>query len=240
MHEKKNTILIVDADPQLQKLMAIVLDPNEFRIIACAAGKQAARLCISVKPDLVLLDLTLPDMEGKHVITAIRELSEVPIIMLTARSGDDDVIMALDMGANDYVIRPFSANVLVARIHAALRRSAVDETGVAEICNGPLRMDLVRHQVYLDDALLGFTPKEYNLLRYFIVNRGRMLTHKEILKEVWGAAHGDDTQYLRVFIGQVRAKIEAHPGVPKLIITEPGVGYRMEIAEIAAKTHIAA
>nr|MBP7251944.1 response regulator transcription factor [Alphaproteobacteria bacterium] len=153
---------------------------------------------------------------------------------LSARSDDDDVITALNLGANDYVIRPFSADVLLARINAALRSSTIDIAGQPEISNGPLRINLVRHEVYLNETLLGFTPKEYNLLRYFIVNRGRMLTHREILQEVWGKAHGEDTQYLRVFIGQIRAKIEIHPAIPKMIITEPGVGYRMEIAEILA------
>jgi two-component system, OmpR family, KDP operon response regulator KdpE len=212
--------------------MTIVLDEADFKIVPCAKGQQAARLSLAAKPDLVLLNLTLADMDGKDVITAIRELSPVLIIILTERGGDDDVIMALNCGANDYVIRPFNADVLLARINASLRHSVVQETGAAEISNGPLRIDLVRHEVFLNDTLLGFTPKEYNLLRYFIVNRGRMLTHKEILKEVWGAAHGDDTQYLRVFIGQIRAKIESNPSTPVLIMTEPGVGYRMELAEI--------
>ena len=232
MHQKKNTILIVDADPQLQKLMSIILDGADFKIVTCDAGKQAVRLFMSVKPDLVLLDLNLPDMEGKDIITAIREWSQVPIIMLSERSSDEDVIMALNMGANDYVIRPFSADVLLARINASLRGAAVDIAGQPDISNGPLRIDLVRHEVFLDEKLIGFTPKEYNLLRYFIINRGRMLTHREILQQVWGKAHGEDTQYLRVFIGQLRAKIEIHPAIPKLIVTEPGVGYRMEIAEI--------
>jgi two-component system KDP operon response regulator KdpE len=234
MHEKKNTILIVDSDQQLQRLMTTVLDVKDFKIVECLTGHEAVRLSLSVKPNLVLLDLTLSDMEGKDVITAFREWSQVPIIILTARGGDADVIMALNLGANDYVIRPFSADVLRARINASLRNAAIEETGLPELVNGPLRMDLVRHQVFLNDELLGFTPKEYDLLRYFIVHRGKMLTHKEILKEVWGKAHGDDTQYLRVFVGQVRAKIEKHPSIPTLIVTEAGVGYRMEIAEIAA------
>jgi len=214
--------------------MSIILDSADFKIIACDSGRQATRLSLTVNPDLVLLNLSLPDMEGKDVITAIRDVSQVPIIILTARDGDDDVIMALNRGANDYVIRPFNADVLLARINASLRHAVVEETGVSEICNGPLRIDLVRHEVFLNDKLQGFTPKEYNLLRYFIVNRGRMLTHREILKEVWGKAHGDDTQYLRVFVGQIRAKIERNPAIPSMIMTEPGVGYRMEIAEIIA------
>ena len=235
MHDKKNTILIVDSDPQLQKMMSILLNPADFKIIECNRGEQASRLAMSTKPDLMLLDLTLSDMQGENVVTSIREWSQVPIIILSERGGDADVIMALNMGANDYVIRPFNADVLLARINASLRKSAVDETGTPEISNGPLRIDLVRHEVFLNEELLGFTPKEYNLLRYFIVNRGRMLTHKEILKEVWGPAHSDDTQYLRVFVSQLRAKIEKHPSIPTLIMSEPGVGYRMEIAEIVGK-----
>lgn len=231
MHEKKNTILIVDSDPQLQKMMSIILDQGAFKIIECQTGQQALRLSVSTKPDLVLLDLTLSDMDGIDVITSIREWSRAPIIILTARGGDDDIVMALNMGANDYVTRPFSTDVLLARINAALRQSAVDETGVPEISNGPLRMDLVRHQVFLNDELLNFTPKEYKLLRYFIIHCGKMLTHNEILKEVWGPAHGDDTQYLRVFVGQIRAKLEKHTLTLPLIITEPGVGYRMESVE---------
>jgi len=236
MNEKKSTILIVDSDPQLQRMMSILLDSSEYKVAACLIGKDAARMCLSVKPDLVLLDLTLLDMDGKAVIMALREWSQVPIIILTERAGDRDVIDALNMGANDYVIRPFNADVLMARINASLRSACVEAVGEPEIQNGPLRMDLVRHQVFLNDELLGLTPKEYNLLRYFITHRGRMLTHKEILKEVWGPAHGDDTQYLRVFVGQIRSKIEKHPSMPALITTEPGVGYRMELAELAAQS----
>lgn len=231
MQSIKKVILIVDSDPQLQKMMFILLEQEEYKIVACLTGKQAARLCLSIKPDLILLAFTLPDMEGKDVITAIREWSQAPIIIVTERAGDDDVIMALNAGANDYVVRPFNADVLIARMNVALRRAAVTEIGAPEIKNGPLRIDLVKHQVFLNNELVGFTPKEYKLLRYFIINQGRMLTHKEILKEVWGPAHADDTQYLRVFIGQIRAKIERDSILPALITTEPGVGYRMELAE---------
>ena len=236
MHEKKNTILIVDDEPQIQKMLGILLDASNFKIVESLTGKQAIRMCVSTKPDLVLLDLGLPDMDGKEVITAIREWSQVPIVILSVRSDDEEVIKALDMGADDYITKPFNVDVLLARINANLRKSVVREAAEPEISNGDLRMDLIRHQVYLKNELLSFTPKEYDLLRHFIVNRGKMLTHKDILKEVWGAAHSDDKQYLRVFIGQIREKIETNPSTPKLIITEPGIGYRMEIvAPNAAK-----
>ena len=230
MHERKNTILVIDDEPQIHKMLAILLDTHDFKIVESTSGKQALRMCVSSKPDLILLDLGLPDMDGKDVITAIREWSQVPIIILSVRSSDEEISTALNMGANDYVTKPFNVDVLLARINASLRSSAVRDVGEPELCNGALRMDLVRHQVFLNDVLLSFTPKEYDLLRHFMVNCGKMLTHKEILKKVWGEAHGNDTAYLRVFIGQIRTKIEVNPTNPSYIITEPGIGYRMEIA----------
>lgn len=234
MHEKKNTILVVDDEPHIQKMLGILLEVENFKIVESTSGKQAIRMCISVKPDLILLDLGLPDMDGKEVISAIREWSQVPIIVLSARSSDEEITAALNMGANDYVSKPFNIDVLLARIHASLRVAAVHETGEPELYNGALRMDLVRHEVFLHDELIAFTPKEYDLLRHFMVNRGKMLTHKEILKKVWGESHGDDTTYLRVYIGQIREKIEENPTHPVFITTEPGVGYRMEVLSSGA------
>lgn len=228
MHEKKNTILIVDDEPQIRKMLSIYLDAAEFKVEEAENGKQAMRMSASLKPDLVLLDLGLPDVDGKEVITSIRGWSQLPIIVLTVRSDDEEVVAALDTGADDYVIKPFSAQVLLSRIKANLRKSAVKEAGETELTNGPLRMDLVRHEVFLKNEKISLTPKEYDLLRYFIVNRGKMLTHRQLLKEVWGPAHSDDMQYLRVYIGQIREKIEENPSAPKLIVTEPGIGYRME------------
>ena len=235
MHDKKNTILVVDDEPQIQKMLGILLDVENFKILESLTGKQAIRMCVSTKPDLILLDLGLPDMDGKEVITAIREWSQVPIIVLTVRSADDEITAALNLGANDYITKPFNVDVLLARINASLRVSAVRETGEPELTNGDLRMDLVRHEVFMGDNLLPFTPKEYDLLRHFMVNRGKMLTHKEILRKVWGAAHSDDTTYLRVYIGQIREKIEVNPTMPAYIKTEPGIGYRMEILPATVK-----
>lgn len=234
MSEKKNILLVVDNEPQTTKMLEIVLDEERFQIETCTVGKKAVSLCITLKPDLILLDLNLPDINGNDVITALREWSQVPIIILTARAEDEDVVRALTLGADDYVFKPFNMSILEARINACLRKAAVHQTGEPELVNGPLRMDLVRHQVYLDDKLISFTPKEYNLLRYFMVHRGKMLTHRDILHEVWGDAHGEDTQYLRVFVGQIREKIEENPAEPAIITTELGVGYRMEVAELVA------
>ena len=231
MSEKKNTILVVDCEPQIQKMLGILLDSENYKIIESTSGKQAIRMCVSTSPDLILLDLSLPDIDGKEVITAIREWSQIPIIVLSARSSDEEIVAALNIGANDYVTKPFNVGVLLARINASLRSSVVREAGEPELVNGPLRIDLVKHEVFLNDQPLTFTPKEYDLLRYFMVNRGKMLTHREILKTVWGSAHSDDTTYLRVYIGQIRAKIEENPMSPIFIITKPGIGYRMEIIQ---------
>ena len=228
MRETKSTVLIVDDDPQVRKMLTVFLADENFKIVECENGKSATRLSVSAKPDLVLLDLNLPDMDGKDVVKALRDWCKAPIIIVSSRSADEDVIELLKLGADDYVIKPFNFDLLLARINAHLRKSAVREAGDPELRNGPLRMDLVRHEVFLNDKKVGFTPKEYALLRYFLVNRGKMLTHKDILREVWGQAHGEDTQYLRTFIAQVREKIEENPSKPVLILTEPGIGYRME------------
>ena len=179
--------------------------------------------------DLILLDLGLPDMDGKEVIATIREWSRVPIIVCSVRDSDQEMIEAFDLGADDYVTKPFNPDVLLARVVANLRKAATQEAGEPELVNGRIRMDLVRHEVTVDGARVDFTPKEYGLLRYFMVHRGKMLTHRQILHEVWGAAHGEDTQYLRVYISQVREKVEPDPSSPDYIVTEPGIGYRMEV-----------
>lgn len=230
MSKKKTTILVVDGEPQTKRMLGIMLPEDVFRIEGCETGKQSVNLCISLKPDIVLLELELPDMSGHEVITGLRQWSQVPVIIVTSRLENSDIVKALNLGADDYVTKPFNADVLEARINASLRKGAIQETGEPDLINGLLRMDLVRHQVYLGEQMVSLTPKEYNLLRYLMIHRGKMLTQKQILNEVWGPAHVNDSQYLRVFIGQIRAKIEKDPVKPTLIITEPGVGYRMEAA----------
>lgn len=231
MHQKKSTILVVDDEMQIRKMLNIFLDASDFKIEESESGKQAIRMAASVKPDLILLDLGLPDVDGKDVIREVRQWSQVPIVVLSVRAVDEEVVAALDAGADDYVIKPFNADVLVARIKANLRKAIVRDGGEPELTNGAIRMDLIRHEVFRDGEKVALTPKEYELLRYFMVNRGRMLTHKQILNEVWGAAHSEDTQYLRVYVGQVREKLEVEPSAPRMIITEPGVGYRMEVLQ---------
>ncbi len=234
MQERKNTILVVDDEEGIRKMLNVYLGIVDFKVAESESGKQALRMAASVKPDLILLDLGLPDMDGKEVLSALRQWSHVPIIVLTVRSEDEEVAEALNLGADDYITKPFNADVLLARINANLRKWSVREVGEPDIINGPIRMDLVRHEVFVDGEKIAFTPKEYDLLRYLLINRGRMLTHKQILKEVWGPAHVEDTQYLRVYIGQTRRKLEVKPGLSKLIISEAAIGYRMEAVDANA------
>jgi len=231
MNEKKSTVLVVDDEVQIRKMLTIFLDAANFRVEESGTGRQAVRMAASVKPDLILLDLGLPDMDGKDVITEIRQWSQAPIIVLSVRAIDEEIVGALNRGADDYIIKPFNADVLMARIKANLRKALVREAGEPELVNGPIRMDMIRHETFINDKKTALTPKEYELLRYFMINRGRMLTHKQILNEVWGPAHDNDTQYLRVYVGQVREKLETNPASPQIIVTEPGVGYRMEIIQ---------
>lgn len=228
MRESKNTVLVVDDDPQIRKMLSAVLEDENYKVMECENGKGAARLSASARPDLILLDLNLPDMDGREVVKSLREWCQAPIIILSSRSADEDVIELLRLGADDYVIKPFNFDLLLARMGVHLRKSAAREAGEPELNNGPLRMDLTRHEVFLEGRKISFTPKEYALLKYLMVNRGKMLTHKNILHEVWGPAHGQDIQYLRTFIGQIREKIEKNPAAPDIILTEPGIGYRME------------
>lgn len=229
MSQKKNTILIIEDEPPIRKLFNIALEAANYKTVECDSGKEGARLAASVRPDLILVDLGLPDIDGKEVIASIREWSHTPIIVCSVRNDDEEIIAALELGADDYVVKPFNPDVLLARIHANLRKSATQEVGEPDLVNGDIRMDLVRHEVFIRRQKAIFTPREYDLLRYLIVHRGKILTHKQILKDVWGAAHVDNMQYLRVYVSQLRDKIEPDPGKPIYIVTEPGIGYRMEV-----------
>jgi two-component system KDP operon response regulator KdpE len=228
MNQKRNTVLVIEDEPPIRKLFSIFLDDAGFKVIECDNGKEGMRLAASIKPELVLLDLGLPDLDGKEVITNIREWSQVPIVVCSVRSDDAEIVQALEIGADDYVTKPFNPDVLLARIQANLRKAATLEAGEPDLSNGDIRMDLVRHEVFLSREKILLTPKEYDLLRYFLIHRGKMLTHKQILKEVWGNAHIENMQYLRVYVSQLRDKIEPNPSDPSYIITEPGIGYRMD------------
>ncbi len=194
---EKSTVLVIDDEPPIRKLLGISLESGGYKVVECDNGREGVRLAASVRPELVLLDLGLPDIDGQEVIANIRQWSQVPIIVCSVRSGDDEVIKALEQGADDYITKPFNPDVLLARIHANLRKAATQEAGEPELVNGHIRMDLVRHEVFLNNEKTVFTPKEYDLLRYFMLHRGKMLMHRQILKDVWGPSHAEDMQYLR-------------------------------------------
>jgi two-component system, OmpR family, KDP operon response regulator KdpE len=231
MQEIKSTILVVDDQASMRKKLGLFLASSDYKIEESETGRQALRMTQSIKPDLVLLDLGLPDIGGMEVIIQIREGSQVPIIALSAEAADEEAVAVLNAGADDYLAEPLNADVLAARVKANLRKAVIKQAGKPELVNGPVRMDLLRHETYIGDQKVMLTPKEYKLLRYFMVNRGRMLTHRQILSEVWGASHANNTQYLRVYVGQLREKLEYIPSHPAIIMTEPGVGYRMETME---------
>ena len=228
MLQKKNTILVIEDELPIRKVLSISLESAGYKMVECDNGREGIRLSASVKPELILLDLGLPDIDGKDVIRGVRQWAQTPIIICSVRNNDAEIIQALVAGADDYVTKPFNSDVLLARIHANLRKAASHETGEPELTNGIIRMDLVRHEVFINNEKTLFTPKEYGLLRYLLVHRGKMLTHRQILKEVWGDAHTEDMQYLRVYISQLRDKVEPNPEAPTYIVTEPGIGYRME------------
>lgn len=229
--KRRNTILVVDDEPQIRKLLRITLTYEGHNVELCENGMQACQRVASVKPDLIILDLGLPDVDGKEVIESIRAWSQIPIIVCSVRNADKEVIEALGKGADDYVIKPFNPNILLARIQANLRKSVNREVGQPRLVNGHISMDLIRHEVSINNKIVFFTPKEYDLLRYFMTHCSKMMTHRQILNEVWGPAHNNDMQYLRVYVKQLRKKIEPDSKNPTYLITEPGIGYRMEMIE---------
>jgi two-component system, OmpR family, KDP operon response regulator KdpE len=219
-------VLVVDDEPQIHRFLRPSLTASGFEVIAAESAAVAIKLAATQAPALVILDLGLPDRDGKEVIKEIRAWSKMPIIVLSARDRETEKIAALDLGADDYINKPFGIGELLARVRAALRHSAQDAAETLVYRQGGLEVDTLAHKVSLNGEGVRLTPKEYDLLHVLVRNAGRVVTHRQILAAVWGPAHTDDTQYLRVFIGQLRQKIEVDPAAPTLIQTEPGVGYR--------------
>lgn len=219
-------ILVVDDEPQIQRFLRPALAAAGYEVIEAATGTEALKAMSTAAPDVVILDLGLPDMDGKDVIASIRGWSQIPIIILSARDRESEKIAALDLGADDYIEKPFGIGELTARIRTALRHRIRAETGVAVMSADGLSIDTVRRIVARDGEPLRLTPKEYDLLVMLARHSGRVVTHRTLLTSVWGPAHGDDLHYLRVFIGQLRQKIEREPAEPRIVRTEPGVGYR--------------
>jgi len=219
-------ILIVDDEPQIRRLLRTSLTAHHYDVIESVSGKEAVASVADHPVDLVLLDLGLPDEDGISVIKRIREWSNVPIIVLSVRSDERDKIKALDLGANDYVNKPFAMGELLARVRAALRQQSQTETEPSSFHADGLCVDFSKRLVQKDGHDIKLSPKEYDLLRVLILHAQKVLTHRQLLQEVWGAEYTNDTHYLRIYIGQLRRKIEANPSQPHFIITESGVGYR--------------
>jgi two-component system KDP operon response regulator KdpE len=221
-------VLVVEDEPQMRRFLRASLVSQGFRLLEAESAKQAIALCTSQNPEVILLDLGLPDGDGIAVARGLREWSRVPIIVISARGREADKVEALDAGADDYLTKPFGVNELLARIRVALRhaqQAKVPSAPVIEI--GPLRIDLARREVTLDGTELHLTPNEYRLLVLLAQNAGKVLTQRQILKEVWGPAHTGESHYVRVYMAQLRRKIESDPARPQLLVTEPGVGYRL-------------
>lgn len=225
---KEARVLVVDDEPQIIRFLKPALDAAGYEMLEAENGAQAIHKAVTAAPDIIILDLGLPDMDGKDVIARIRAFGDMPILILSARDRESEKIAALDLGADDYVEKPFRIGELMARIRTALRHSGKSEKTVERVEAGGLVIDFPHRRVELDGTAIRLTPKEYDLLALLARNAGKVLTHRTLLTAVWGPAHAEDMQYLRVFIGQLRAKIEADSDHPVIILTEPGVGYRFQ------------
>jgi len=223
----QNTIVIIDDEVQIRKILSITLEAADYKIIESSKGKDGVVAVANYHPQLVILDLGLPDEDGFSVLKEIRSWSNVPVIILSVRNSEENIVKALDLGADDYITKPFNSAELLARIRANIRRTQQPENETA-LTNGKLKIDFVQRIIYKNNKELKLTNTEYLLLFLFFKNLDKVLTHNFVLKEIWGPSHTEDSQYLRVFIGQIRKKIEDDISQPKYIITASGVGYRMK------------
>ena len=232
MKTKEKRILVVEDDPSIQRILKRSLLVNGYEVTVVDSGRQAVEVVRSQQPDLILLDLCLPgDIDGMEVCIRVREMSQAPIIVVSARSEEQLKVQALDLGADDYQTKPFNTEELLARVRSCLRRAATQdaENPVKPdiICTGDgyVRMNLIRHQVFAGEQKVNLTPTEYELFRQLMLNAGKVMTHRVLLREVWGPEYGDEADYLRVYVRQLRRKVEPQSSQPRYIITEPGVGY---------------
>jgi len=229
MNPIRKRILIIEDEESVARFLSSTLEAHQFQVRKEANARAGIQAAIEYRPELIILDLGLPDLDGQNVLTQLREWIRCPIIILTARESDEDKVLALDHGADDYLTKPFSVAELLARIRVALRHSesldkSSDQSSIYR--NGPLECDLAGHTVKVNGKLIALTATEFDILRVFIQNAGKVVTHRTLLKNIWGPNSVEHTQYLRVYVGQLRKKLKTSPESPSLIITEPGVGYR--------------
>ncbi len=231
MTEANASILLIEDEPQMRRFLRVTLQGHGYRLYEAVSGEQGIVEAATRNPDVVLLDLGLPDMDGIDVTKKFRSWSEVPIIVISAREQEEDKVKALDAGADDYLTKPFGASELLARIRVALRHVALKQSGQKEpvFVLEELKVDLATRQVFLRDREVHLTPIEYRLLTVLIKNAGKVITHTQLLKQVWGPGYSGQTQYLRVYMTSLRRKLEANPARPKFLINEPGVGYRLKL-----------
>ncbi len=223
-------VLVIEDEPQMLRFLRASLGTHEYRVFEATSAHDGLAQAAARAPEVILLDLGLPDMDGLEVTRQLRDWSKTPIIVISARGRDEDKIKALDAGADDYLTKPFSVGELLARIRVALRHAA-DAPGqdAPSFAVGDIRVDLAKRQVFLGDTEVHLTPTEYRLLALLVRHAGRVVTHRQLLKDVWGPTYVEHTQYLRVFMGQLRHKLERDPARPKYLLNEPGVGYRLKL-----------
>jgi len=227
MTDARPRILVVDDEPQIRRFLRLGLEGHGYDVLEAATGDAALRAAVAARPELIVLDLGLPDREGFDVLGALREWSRVPVLVLSVRSREDEKVRAFDLGADDYVVKPFGMAELLARIKAALRRRVEGEAPTPVFRVGGLEVDLVRRLVRVNEVDIRLSRMQYRLLQILVANAGKVVTHRQLLNDVWGAAHRDDVQYLRVFIRKLRRRIETDPAQPSYLLTELGVGYRL-------------
>jgi two-component system, OmpR family, KDP operon response regulator KdpE len=221
-------ILVIDDEPQILRALRTILTAKHFRVTTASRGTEGLALAAAQLPDIIILDLSLPDIDGVEVCQQLREWTQIPIIVLSVRDSERDKVTALDKGADDYLTKPFGIEELLARIRVALKHSALAKgSSQPVISSGPITIDLARHIVTRDGEEIKLTATEFKLLAYLASHVDRVLTHQAILTQVWGSLDADHTEYLRVYIAQLRKKLEANPDQPRYLITEPGVGYRL-------------
>jgi two-component system KDP operon response regulator KdpE len=228
----KPTVLVIDDELQIRRLLRVCMDSNGYRVLEAATGQEGISEAAQHRPDVIILDLGLPDMDGVTVLKRLREWSQVPVIVLSVRDREEDKIKALDNGADDYLTKPFGTGELLARLRVAMRHGQLPSDSPI-FRSGRLEVDLTARVVKVDGKEVKLTATEYALLRMFAQHAGKVLTHQQILREVWGPNYLDQTQYLRVYMAHLREKLEAEPSKPSLLLTEPGVGYRLVQAEHA-------
>jgi len=226
-------VLVIDDEPQILRALRTILTANQYRVTTASEGEEGLAQAVATHPDVVILDLGLPDIDGFTVCRRLRDWSQIPIIILSVREDDLNKVKALDQGADDYLVKPFSIEELLARIRVALRHSArMFAVSIDEVVSvGDLEIDLAAHIVKLKGSEVKLTATEFRLLAYLVKNTGRLLTHQNILVEIWGRGYEDNVEYLRVYMSQLRKKLESDPKHPRHLLNEPGVGYRFSTGE---------